>query len=222
MDCGKIVTPSPGERGAALVVSLLALALMMILVMGMSMTAISELGVTNTYANQTQAFQAAEAGLYHAVNLVRNFTNGGSNPNFTNLLALRGTVSTNYLLGNNPFTDPSKFAAGCEMITDAVGSGGTPLLNGNGVAVGHQLRDASGNPVPGAYYSVHLIDDEKSASGAAVKVPNFSPTITWEDGDATTDANGRVVLYSTGTYGSASVTLEGWIGFMPYPALVAQ
>jgi len=31
-----------------------------------------------------------------------------------------------------------------------------------------------------------------------------------------------VVIYSTGTYGSSSVTLEGWIGFLPYPALVAQ
>jgi hypothetical protein len=222
MEGGKRIKESPGERGTALVVALLSLALMMTLVMGMSLSAISEMGVTNTYANQTQAFQAAEAGLYHAVNLVRNFTNGGSNPNFTSLLALRGTVNTNYLQGNNPFTDSSKFATGCEMITDALGSGGTPLLNGSGIAVGHQMRDASGNPIPGAYYSVHIIDDEKSASGAAVKVPNFSPTISWEDGDAAKDTNNRVVVYSTGTYGSASVTLEGWIGFMPYPALVAQ
>src|ERR1044071_219232 len=112
MDCGKTMKQSPNERGAALVVALLAMALMMTLVMGMSLTAISEMGVTNTYANQTQAFEAAEAGLYHAVNLVRNFTNGGSNPNFTNLLAQRGTVSTNYLLGNNPFTDATNFAPG--------------------------------------------------------------------------------------------------------------
>jgi Tfp pilus assembly protein PilX len=222
MDCGKMATPSPGERGAALIVSLLALALMMTLVMGMSLTAISELGVTNTYANQTQAFEAAEAGLYHAVNLTRNFTNGGANPNFTNLLAQRGTVSTNYLLGNNPFTDSTKFAAGCTMITNAVGSDGNPIVNSNGVPVGHQVYDANNNVVAGAFYSVHVVDDEKSSSAASVKIPNFNPTGTWEDSDPNTDANGRVVVYSTGTYGSSSVTLEGWIGFMPYPALVAQ
>jgi Tfp pilus assembly protein PilX len=222
MQGGKSIKESPGERGTALVVALLALALMMTLVMGMSLTAISEMGVTNTYANQTQAFAAAEAGLYHAVNLARNFTNGGSDPNFTNLLAQRGTVSTNYLQGNNPFTDSSKFATGCEMITDAVGNDGTVIVNSNGVPLGHQVRDASGNVVAGAYYSVHMVDDEKSSSAAAVKVPNFNPTGTWEDGSATVDSNGRVVIYSTGTYGSASVTLEGWIGFMPYPALVAQ
>src|ERR1043165_4206816 len=110
MEGSKPITQSQGERGAALIFALLALALMMTLMMGISLTAISELGVTNTYANQTQAFEAAEAGLYHAVNLTRNFTNGGANPNFTNLLAQRGTVSTNYLLGNNPFTDSTKFA----------------------------------------------------------------------------------------------------------------
>src|SRR5689334_24911174 len=114
MDCDKMTKASSDERGAALLVALLALALMMTLVMGMSLTAISEMGVTNTYANQTQAFQAAEAGLYHAVNLVRNFTNGGNSPNFTNLLAQRGTVNTNYLRGNNPFTNSAKFATGCE------------------------------------------------------------------------------------------------------------
>ena len=199
MEGGKRIKESPGERGTALIVALLSLALMMTLVMGMSLTAISEMGVTNTYANQTQAFQAAEAGLYHALNLVRNYTNGGSSPNFTNLMALRSTVNTNYLQGNNPFTDSSKFASGCEMITDAVAADGTTILNGSGVPVGHQMRDASGNPIPGAYYSVHLIDDEKSASAAAVKVPNFSPTIAWEDGDATTDTNNRIVVYSTGT-----------------------
>jgi hypothetical protein len=29
-------------------------------------------------------------------------------------------------------------------------------------------------------------------------------------------------VYSTGKYGSSSVTLEAWIGFVPYPAFVAQ
>jgi hypothetical protein len=222
MEGGKMIRQTAGERGAALVISLLALALMMTLVMGMSLTAISEMGVTNTYANQTQAFEAAEAGLYHALNLVRNYTNGGSEPTFTNLLAQRGTVSTNYLLGNNPFTDATKYNDGCTLITNALDGSGNPILNGVGNPVGHQFYDANGNPVAGAYYSVHVVDDEKSASAAVVKIPNFNPTGTWEDGNANVDANGRVVVYSTGTYGSASVTLEGWIGFMPYPALVAQ
>ena len=52
-----------GESGAALVMALLMMALLLALTMGMSMTAVSELGVSTTYANQTQSFQAAEAGL---------------------------------------------------------------------------------------------------------------------------------------------------------------
>jgi Tfp pilus assembly protein PilX len=82
-----------GENGAALIIALLMTALLLALTMGMSMTAVSELGVTNTYANQTQAFQAAEAGIYHAVNLTRNYIGTGpSSAGFTDLLA-SGTVS---------------------------------------------------------------------------------------------------------------------------------
>jgi Tfp pilus assembly protein PilX len=205
-----------GERGAALVMALLMMALLLALSMGMSMTAVSELGVTNTYANQTQAFQAAEAGLYHAVNLTRNYTGGSpSATGFTDLLAERGTISSNYLSGNNPFTDSTKFSAGCVMLTDDD-------------AHGHSLRsanlDGSGNQVvvQGVHYRVHVVDDEKSSSTAVVKVPNFSPSIAWEDGNAASDTNNRMVMYSTGTYSSASVTLEGWVGFVPYPAFVAE
>jgi hypothetical protein len=207
---GHTIARNDGEKGTALIMALLTMALMLVLTMGISLTAISELGVSNTYTNQTQAFQAAEAGLYHGLDLVRNFTNGTSgDPNFTALLAKRGTVSTDYLSGNNPFTDSSAFASGATMINDDDSNG-------------HKLRDVDGNAIPGAYYRVHVIDDEKSSGAATVKVPNFSPTGTWENDNAVTDTNNRVVFYSTGTYASSSVTLEGWVGFVPYPALVAQ
>ena len=223
MNSNVATEPNNGERGAALVMVLLTLALMLALTMGISLTSISELGVSNTYTNQTKAFQAAEAGIHHAISLVKNYTNGSTgDPNFTNLLGKRGSVNSNYLLGNNPFTDATKFASGCTMIDNAVDGSGQPVLNSAGNPAGHQLTDASGNPVSGVYYSVHLIDDEKTSSSAAVKVPNFNPTGTWEDGSAGSDSNNRVVVYSTGSYGSSSVTLEGWIGFLPYPALVAQ
>jgi hypothetical protein len=205
-----------GESGAALVMALLMMALLLALSMGMSMTAVSELGVTNTYANQTQAFQAAEAGIYHALNLTRNYTGTSSgSEGFHDLLAERGTVSTNYLTGNNPFTNPAKFTSGSVMITDDDASGHA-LLSANVDGAGHQLA------APGVHYRVHMVDDEKTSSTAIVKIPNFNPSIAWEDGDATTDKNNRVVVYSTGTYGSSSVTLEGWIAFVPYPAFVAQ
>ena len=208
-----------GESGAALVLALLMMALLLALTMGMSMTAVSELGVTNTYSNQTQAFQAAEAGLYHAANLTKNYTGTTTaTTGFSDLLAERvtnGTFSTNYLAGNNPFTDPAKFTGGSVMITDDDASG-------------HALRsaivDLAGNQlaVPGLHYRVHMVDDEKSTSGVSPRIPNFTPSIAWEDGDPNKDTNNRVVVYSTGTYGGASVTLEGWIGFVPYPAFVAQ
>ena len=205
-----------GERGAALVLALLMTALLLALTMGMSMTAVSELGVSNTYANQTQAFQAAEAGLYHAVNLTRNYIGTGpTTAGFTDLLAERGTISTNYLAGNNPFTNPARFTAGCVMIDDDDASGHA-LLSASVDGAGNQLA------VPGVHYRVHMVDDEKSTSAASVKIPNFRPSIAWEDGNAATDTNNRVVVYSLGSYGGSSVTLEGWVGFVPYPAFVAQ
>jgi hypothetical protein len=205
-----------GESGAALVLALLMMALLLALTMGMSMTAVSELGVSTTYSNQTQAFQAAEAGLYHSLNLTRNYIGSGPTAaGFTDLLAERGTVSTNYLAGNNPFTDSTKFSAGSVMITDDDASGHA-LLSAKLDMAGNQLA------VPGVHYRVHMVDDEKTSSAALVKIPNFSPSIAWEDSNEVSDTNNRVVVYSTGTYGSSSVTLEGWIGFVPYPAFVAQ
>jgi hypothetical protein len=203
------------QQGAALVVTLLSLALLLALAMGISLTAISELGVSNTYANQTIAFQAAEAGLSHATSLTANF-NG---KDFTELLQLRGdTFSTSYLEGNNPFVagNVKEFATGAEMIDDNTGGRG------------HQLRHANGNPVIGASYRVHLIDDEPSGAATLPTVPNFE-RVAWEDGDPRTDnpnagglGRNRVVCYSTGTYANSSITLEGWIGFLPYPALTAE
>ncbi|HSB07948.1 MAG TPA: hypothetical protein VLM38_00440 [Blastocatellia bacterium] len=208
-----------GESGAALIMALLMMALLLALTMGMSMTAISELGVTNTYANQTQAFQAAEAGLYHSLNLVRNYTAGSpTDTGFTSLLKernLNSTFGTSYLSGNNPFTNSTKFTSGCVMITDD-DAGGHNLLCADVDGSGNQI------PVPGVYYTVHMVDDEKSSNPASPTIPNFNPSFAWEDGDVDKDTNNRVVVYSTGTYGNSSVTLEGWIGFVPYPAFVAQ
>src|SRR5262244_3652886 len=101
-----------GERGIALVTVLLITSLVLALIMGVSLTAISEGGAGNTYANQERAFQAAEAGLYHALSLVKNYNNAssGGDPNFTNLLAKRGaTINTSYRFGNNPFTNSAAY-----------------------------------------------------------------------------------------------------------------
>jgi hypothetical protein len=40
--------------------------------------------------------------------------------------------------------------------------------------------------------------------------------------DPNIDKNNRMVIYSTGTYANASVTLEGWVAFLPYPAFSAN
>ena len=204
-----------GERGAALIIALLTLALLLALTMGVSLTAISELGVSSTYGNQTVALQAAEAGLNHGASLVANYT--GSD--FTTLLALRPMpLSTNYMGGNNPFVtaNAANFVAGCTMI------------DSENESRGYQLRDAvTGALVPDVYYRVSLIDDEPSSSTAVVKVPNFNPanyieTTGLDANDPTIDKNNRLVIYSTGTYANASVTLEGWIAFLPFPALSAN
>ena len=213
----KVTGNNKDERGAALVIALLTLALLLALTMGISLTAVSELGVSGTYGSQTQALQAAEAGLNHAASLVSNYTGA----DFTSLLALRPMpLSTDYLSGNNPFIDANVgvFAPNCEMITmeDATR--------------GRRLRDAiTGAPVtPAAFYKVSLVDDEPSTSTALPKIPNFNPGVTYRESvtpnenDATIDKNNRMVIYSTGSYANASVTLEGWIAFLPFPALSAN
>ena len=213
----KVTGNNKDERGAALVIALLTLALLLALTMGISLTAVSELGVSSTYGSQTQALQAAEAGLNHAASLVSNYT--GSD--FTSLLALRPTpLSTDYLSGNNPFTtaNAGAFAPNCEMITmeDAIR--------------GRRLRDAiTGAPVtPAAFYKVSLVDDEPSTSTTQPKIPNFNPGSTYRESvapdanSASIDKNNRMVIYSTGSYANASVTLEGWIAFLPFPALSAN
>jgi hypothetical protein len=203
------------ERGSALLMALLTLALLIAMAMGMSLTAISELGVSKTYEKQTTAFQAAEAGLNHAASLVANY----SGADFTSLLQLRASpLSTDYFGGNNPFTtaNASSFATGSVMIDDET-------------ADGFQLRDAvTGATVEDTYYRVSLIDDEPSTSAGQPRVPNFNPGTTYgelqtpNEANPNIDKNNRMVIYSTGTYANASVTLEGWVAFLPFPAFIAE
>ncbi|HEX5736220.1 MAG TPA: PilX N-terminal domain-containing pilus assembly protein [Blastocatellia bacterium] len=208
---------SKGERGAALVIALLTLALLLALTMGISLTAVSELGVSGTYGSQTQALQAAEAGLNHATSLVSNYTG----PDFTTLLGLRPVpLSQDYLEGNNPFTEANtgQFTANCQMITM------------EHATRGYRLRDGITGAVvtPETHYRVSLMDDEPSTSPALPRVPNFNPGATYRESvapnanNASIDKNNRIVIYSTGSYANASVTLEGWIAFLPFPALSAN
>jgi hypothetical protein len=208
---------------------LLIVALVLAMAMGMSLTAVSELGVSRTYGSQTLALQAAEAGLNHAVNLVQNFSPTDSTKhNFTGLLSFRGT-------GQEFPVSAADFIAGTEMITAGYSQSGDVSLTSTLMvpateANGHVLRDANGNPIEGASYSVRMIDDEANPLGGdpALKVPNFNPGSTYSESTGTDannpniDKNRRVVIYSTGRFGNASVTLEGWVAFLPYPALSAN
>lgn len=208
-------TNGSNERGAALIMALLTLALLLAMSMGISLTAISELGVSKTYETQTIALQAAEAGLNHAASLVANYK--GSD--FSTLLQLRPSpLSSDYFTGNNPFIESnvSEFADGSVMITDEA-------------ADGYGLRDAvTGAVVPDTFYRVSLIDDEPSSSAAQPRVPNFNPGASYKELQAPNaaspgiDKNNRLVIYSTGAYANASVTLEGWIAFLPFPAFIAE
>ncbi|HXG63838.1 MAG TPA: hypothetical protein VNO70_01955 [Blastocatellia bacterium] len=207
-----------GERGAALILALLTMALLLALTMGISLTAVSELGVSRTYSTQTVALQAAEAGLNHAASLVSNYTG----PDFTTLLALRTAPTSdaaNYLNpAYNPFTaaNAGQFAAGSVMITS------------EHATRGFQLRDGiTGAVVPDAYYRVTVIDDEPNPTSGP-EVPNFNPgnsyreVVTPNENNSSIDKNNRIVLYSVGSYANTSVTLEGWVAFLPFPALSAN
>jgi hypothetical protein len=180
--------------------------------MGISLTAVSELGVSGTYGSQTQALQAAEAGLNHAASLIKNYKGN----DFTELLGDRVGINEDYLTGNNPFVTAkaAKFTAGSIMIDEEVAN------------KGYRLRDGITGAVvtPEAYYRVSLIDDEPGTSTALPRVPNFDPGVTYRENDNNpqVDKNHRLVVYSTGTYNNASVTLEGWIAFLPFPALSAN
>jgi hypothetical protein len=224
-----------GEGGAALIIALLVLALLLALTMGISLTAISETGVTNSYRTQTVALQTAEAGLNHAASLVMNYIPpaNSANPGFTDLLLVRpGPLNEpNYLSSNyNPFSAANSawFTPGANMIVNEDPNGSR----------GYQLRSAridpgTGQPVPvpDAYYRVSLIDDEPSGA-TTPSVPNFIPAATFREtvgvpagtnsNNPNVDLNNRLVIYSTGTFANASVTLEGWVAFLPYPALSAN
>ncbi len=213
-------TNKPRERGVALIQTLMIMALLLALVMGISLTAISELGVSNTYATQTIAIQAAEAGLNHSLCLVRNY----KGTDFSTLLALRGAdYNANYLQGNNPFitANAAQFETGSAMVDPA---------DVNHPNLGAQLKDGvSGAAVEGAYYKVSLIDNESASyntDASVPKVPNYIPPSPFLENTGAdkgnTDNDNKVVVYSTGTYGNASVTLEGWIGFQSYPAMIAR
>src|SRR5215467_12054918 len=102
---------SASERGVALVSTLLIMALLLVLALGISLTSISELVVSSAYGAETQAFEAAEAGLNHGASLVSNFLVDTSSTDapMTQLLRLRGaTFPTNFFASGvfNP-----KFAA---------------------------------------------------------------------------------------------------------------
>jgi hypothetical protein len=95
---------------------------------------------------------------------------------------------------------------------------------------GYRLRDGITGAVvtPEAFYRVSLMDDEPTTSTAQPRVPNFTPGATYRESVApnannpSIDKNNRLVVYSTGSYANASVTLEGWIAFLPFPALSAN
>ncbi|HEU4391541.1 MAG TPA: hypothetical protein VFV34_27370, partial [Blastocatellia bacterium] len=211
-----------GERGAALVMALLSLGLLTALAMAMSLSTVNELGVTRAYTNQTTGFQAAEAGLMHAVSLTRNYKGA----NFTSLLCRR-----------NSKLNPFEFGFGSTDFT----AGSEPIPT-----TGKQLFDADNNPIQGATYRVRMIDDEPSGL-AALSVPNFNPAADWlenltDPGGTSTpcaspteetkgcsipndpgcDRDNRVVIYSTGTYGASTVTLEAWVSYLLFPALAAN
>jgi len=240
------IDTASSERGVALVSTLLIMALLIVLGLGISLTSISELGVSSAYSNQTRAFQAAEAGLNHAASLVSNFQVDTSSTDapMTQLLRLRGaTFPANFFPSGvfdpkwlaafaaaNP-TDPrsayfyNTFSNAANFTT--AGSVWTPVAI---PAAGLPLLDANGNAT-GASYRVAVIDDEAlndNATPPNPSVPNFNPPVPvnlagWhEDGDPTVDQDKRIVVYSTGTYANTSVTLEGWIGFVPYPALLSN
>src|SRR5215831_19511029 len=245
----KYIDAESSERGAALVSTLLIMALLVVMALGISLTSISELGVSSTYASQTRAFEAAEAGLNHAASLISNFqpsTASGAPAPMTQLLALRGATFPTSLFPSGVFdpkwlanfaaanpTDPrsayfyGNFADNGHFADNPGGfTSGSVAIPWTGLA----LNDANGNPT-GASYRVAVIDDEAlndNATPPNPAVPNFNPPTPvslagWhEDGDPTVDQDRRIVVYSTGTYANTSVTLEGWIGFVPYPALLSN
>jgi hypothetical protein len=139
-----------------------------------------------TYGSQTLALQAAEVGLNLAVNLVQNFKPVDKDKhNFTGLLSLRGS-------GQEFPVSAADFISGTEMITAGGSQSGdvslmSSLLIPATEANGHVLRDANGNPIDGASYSVRLIDDEPNPARGdpALKVPNFNPGSAYSESTGT-------------------------------------
>jgi hypothetical protein len=230
------------QRGFALIFVMISLALISLLALGMSLSSITELNVTDSTRINAEAFNTAESGLAHGIQIVKHMRGDPSN-------LLRGLDGI--LHSGDEFQDwgtnlvpPIRVCLGADSSLNL----GTMFLTTGANAVlaipGTIVRGAS-DTIPRKrtimrmdarhFYELNVYDDADDPKAFLPDQPSEVSGDTCHD--PATDANGRLLLRSTGYVMRADVpdvasfdfrnvigtaTLDAVIGLAPYPAVVSD
>lgn len=189
-----------------LVIALLTLALMLLMGLALTMSSMSGILVSANYERDARSFYIAEAGVNHALSILRVVS---GDPNNT------GTI-TGDLNGDGRFDLKDVLYASSSQ------SDGVLLTDTRFIPSSYQLIPASGVAIAGGTYTVRIYDDDNpTVNYAAPSVPpgeNAIETDGWK-----IDRNNRVVVRAVGTGANGARTvIDAVVGFIPYPALLAD
>jgi hypothetical protein len=219
------------ERGVALVLVMIFLALMLLLGLATTMTSITEVNVGSNYRLSTDVFDVADAGAAHGFELVRNMRGDftyvlrgedgilRSGDEFKNSNAVRTFKPDGSLLEYLPGVDNYK--------TDKVlPIGKTPGTDGFGRAL-HQI-DAR------RFYELIAYDNANDTRSWLVNSQNEVDNDPSDS--ATTDCDQRILIRSIGYIMAEDTTKDNFlpgnaiasavvdivVGLTPYPAIITQ
>lgn len=194
------------ERGMTLIMALLTLALMLLMGLALTTSSMSGILVSANYERDVRSFYVAEAGVSHALSILRA-TSG--DPNNTGVI-------TGDLNGDGKF-DLKDVLYGSTSQAD-----GALLADTRFIPSTYQLITASGIAVAGGTYTVQVYDDDNPTVNYAS--PSVPPGENGTEADGwKIDRNNRIVVRSIGTgVNGARTVIDVVIGFIPYPALLAE
>ena len=195
--------PWGSERGVALVLTLIALALMSLLGLSLTYNATIDNAIAMNEETGTEAFYLAEAGVNHAVDIVLGTTDMSS--------FLRGADGDAATHGDNGIIDGSLVPNGHQ----AIPSTGVSLGNG---AYTVQILDDDFET------ALAQLADYTWTSQIPLDVSESDPRFGLrEDGDLYSDINGRILVRATGTAPNNSTTMiEAIVGPMSFPAILTE
>jgi hypothetical protein len=194
------------ERGMTLIMALLTLALMTLMGLALTMSSMSGILVSANYERDTRSFYLAEAGVSHALSVLRAASGDPDDD---------GTIT-------GDLNSDGKFDFKDVLFASASQADGQLLNDARFIPAAYQLIPSSGVTVAGGRYTVQVFDDDCATVNYAA--PATPPGENGAEADGwKVDRNNRVVVRSTGVGANGERTvIDAVIGFIPYPALLAE